>query len=66
MEFATGDVFVFCTDGVYENFDASDEEFGVELTAEICSPPHRARREDCRGDRDGVEGFRGDVPRAMI
>jgi sigma-B regulation protein RsbU (phosphoserine phosphatase) len=63
VEFAAGDVFVFCTDGVYETFNASDEEFGVERTAEIV----QARRSEpaakiVEAIVDGVEGFRGDAP----
>ena len=30
-----GDIFVFCTDGIYETFNASDDEFGTERVAEI-------------------------------
>ena len=43
VELAAGDVFVFCTDGVFEAFNASDEEFGAERAAEIVpGTPHRA------------------------
>ncbi len=63
MEFAAGDVFVFCTDGVYETFNASDEEFGAERIAEIV----QARRSEpaatiVEAIVDAVEGFRGDAP----
>ena len=63
VEIAAGDVFVFCTDGVYETFNASDEEFGVARTAEIV----QGRRGEpatriADAIMDGVEGFRGDAP----
>ena len=49
---AAGDVFVFCTDGVFEAFNAADEEFGVERgCGRSWSDAARARRDDRRRDR---------------
>ena len=63
VEFAPGDVFVFCTDGVYETFNGADEEFGVERTAEIVQA-HRTEpaAKIVEAIVDSVEGFRGDAP----
>ena len=41
LEIGAGDVFVFCTDGIYETFNAADEEFGAERVAEIGADPSR-------------------------
>ena len=65
LEIVVGDVFVFCTDGVYETFNASDEEFGVARVAEIV----QSHRSDpaagiVNAIVDGVEGFRGEAPQA--
>ncbi len=63
LEIAAGDAFVFCTDGVYETFNAAEEEFGVERTAEIVQA-HRTEPAATIVEAivDGVEGFRGDAP----
>lgn len=63
LEIAQGDVFVFCTDGIYETFNAAGDEFGTARTADIV----QARRsESAAAIADAVfeaaEAFRGDVP----
>jgi len=63
LELGAGDVFVFCTDGIYETFNGADEEFGAERVAEIVQT---MRREPAaaivQAIVDAVEGFRGDRP----
>ena len=63
LEIATGDVFVFCTDGIYETFNAAGEEFGTERVAETV----QARRGEsaqliAAAIFDAVDGFRGEAP----
>jgi phosphoserine phosphatase RsbU/P len=63
LELSPQDVYVFCTDGIYETFNANEEEFGIERVCEIV----QARRSlPARGIVtaivDAVEGFRGDRP----
>ena len=58
-------MFVFCTDGIYETFNAADDEFGTARVAEIV----QARRGETAAviaDAifEAVEGFRGDAPQA--
>ena len=65
LELGAGDIFVFCTDGIYETFNAADEEFGAERVAEIVQS---RRREPAaaivQAIVDAVEGFRGEAPQA--
>jgi sigma-B regulation protein RsbU (phosphoserine phosphatase) len=63
LEIAMGDVFVFCTDGIYETFNAAGEEFGTERVAETV----QARRGEsaqliAAAIFDAVDGFRGEAP----
>ncbi len=65
LELGAGDIFVFCTDGIYETFNAADDEFGAERVAEIV----QVRRSEpaaaiVQAIVDAVEGFRGEVPQA--
>ena len=62
IEIAQGDVFVFCTDGVYETFNAADEEFGTERVAEIVQS-HRSEPADAIASAivEAAEGFRADA-----
>jgi len=58
-----GDVFVFCTDGIYETFNAADDEFGADRVAEIV----QTRRAEpaaaiVQAIVDAVEGFRAEAP----
>ncbi len=65
LELAPHDVYVFCTDGVYETFNAQDEEFGVERVAEIVQT-YRSQpaRDIVRAIVDAADGFRGERPQA--
>jgi phosphoserine phosphatase RsbU/P len=63
VEIVNGDVFVFCTDGIYETFNAAGEEFGTERVAETV----QARRGESAqlitaAIFDAVDGFRGEAP----
>ena len=49
-EFDAGDVFVFCSDGISETFNAAGEEFG---SASVAADGARASREVGAGDRRG-------------
>ncbi len=63
LELSPGDVFVFCTDGIYETFNAAEEEFGADRVAEIVQT-HRSEpaASIVQSIVDAVEGFRGDAP----
>ncbi len=63
LEIATGDVFVFCTDGIYETFNAAEEEFGTERVAETVQT-HRGESAQLIAASifDAVDGFRGEAP----
>jgi sigma-B regulation protein RsbU (phosphoserine phosphatase) len=65
LEIAQGDVFVFCTDGIYETFDAGGDEFGTERVAAIVQA---SRGEPAAAIADAVfaaaEAFRGDGAQA--
>jgi phosphoserine phosphatase RsbU/P len=63
IEIVNGDVFVFCTDGIYETFNAAGAEFGTERVAETV----QARRGESAqlitaAIFDAVDGFRGEAP----
>jgi phosphoserine phosphatase RsbU/P len=63
FEIVNGDVFVFCTDGIYETFNAAGDEFGTERVAETV----QARRGEsaqliAAAIFDAVDGFRGEAP----
>jgi sigma-B regulation protein RsbU (phosphoserine phosphatase) len=63
VELSAGDIYVFCTDGVYETFNANEEEFGTERVAEILQTHRSATaKEIVLAIIDGVEGFRGERP----
>lgn len=63
LELGAGDIFVFCTDGIYETFNAADDEFGAERVAEIVQA-HRRKPASAivAAIIDAVEGFRGELP----
>ncbi len=63
LEIAIGDVFVFCTDGIYETFNAAEEEFGTERVAETVQT-HRGESAQLIAASifDAVDGFRGEAP----
>ena len=62
LDLAAGDVFVFCSDGIFEANDALGREFGVERLLEVIRV---ARREPARAIVDAiftaVQDFRGDA-----
>jgi phosphoserine phosphatase RsbU/P len=65
VEIGVGDVFVFCSDGVYETFNAGGEEFGAARVAETI----QARRDEpaqiiAGAIFDAADGFRGAEPQA--
>ncbi len=63
LELGAGDIFVFCTDGIYETFNAADEEFGADRVAEIVQTRRREPAADIvQAIVDAVEGFRGELP----
>jgi len=65
IEIAAGDIFVFCTDGIFETFNASDEEFGTARVAEIVQS-RRGSSAASIADAifEAVEGFRGEAAQA--
>lgn len=63
FELAPGDVYVFCTDGVFEAFDAMEQEFGASRLLSVI----REHRDGTAGELvDAIFGavreFRGDTP----
>ena len=58
-----GDVFVFCTDGIFETVNGENADFGI---GRVCDVIHAHRHEMARGIVDAVfeaaSGFRGDAP----
>ena len=65
FELTAGDMFVFCTDGVYEAFDPHDQEFGADRVIEIINALADAPAQQIV-DRifEDVDVFRADVPQA--
>jgi phosphoserine phosphatase RsbU/P len=63
FDLAVGDLFVFCTDGVFEANDALGREFGAERLLDVvrahCQKP---AREVVDAIFTAVQGFRGDTP----
>lgn len=63
LEFRPGDVFVFCTDGVFETTDARGREFGAERLVRVVQD---ARQQPAHEIVDRIFGavtaFRGDQP----
>jgi len=63
FELSTGDVFVFCTDGVFEANDALGREFGEERLLEVVNATYRqSAREVVDAIFAAVEEFRRDTP----
>ena len=63
LELTTGDVFVFCSDGIYEAFSPEGDEFGAARVCDIVQanrhqPARADRRRDLRG-RGGLQGRAG-------
>ena len=63
FDLSAGDVFVFCTDGVFEANDALGREFGAERLLEIVADVRsRPAREIVDTIFAAVQDFRGDTP----
>ena len=64
FELSPGDVFVFCTDGVFETFSPTGEEFGSDrLAALIAAHRDQSARRIVDAIFDAVEAFRGHASR---
>jgi sigma-B regulation protein RsbU (phosphoserine phosphatase) len=63
FELKKGDVFVFCSDGIFETFNADGAEFGARRLCEVVRR-HRDRpaREIVDAIFDEVAAFRGTAP----
>jgi sigma-B regulation protein RsbU (phosphoserine phosphatase) len=63
FDLSIGDVYVFCTDGVFETTDAQGRDFGAERLTEVVL---QARKRSARAIVDevlaAVTDFRGDRP----
>jgi sigma-B regulation protein RsbU (phosphoserine phosphatase) len=56
----TGDVFVFCTDGIFETFDASGHEFGADRLLDVVDRTHSLPARDIvSAIFTAVQDFRG-------
>lgn len=65
IDLTADDIYVFCTDGIYETFGPDDEEFGAQRVAEIVqSRRSLSARDIMQAIVDAVEGYRGDRPQA--
>ena len=63
FDLAAGDVFVFCSDGVYDANDASGNDFGTERLLQIVRDTHQQpAREIVNAIFSAVQDFRGDTP----
>jgi phosphoserine phosphatase RsbU/P len=63
FELAAGDLFVFCTDGVFEANDALGREFGAERLLKVVSDARtRTAREIVDAIFTAVQDFRADTP----
>jgi sigma-B regulation protein RsbU (phosphoserine phosphatase) len=63
FDLATDDLFVFCTDGVFEANDALGREFGAERLLEVVGATRRGgTREIVDAIFAAVHDFRGDTP----
>jgi sigma-B regulation protein RsbU (phosphoserine phosphatase) len=63
MTIQTGDVFVFCTDGIFETFDPAGREFGADRIIEVVDRTHeRPAREIVEAIFAAAHAFRGDGP----
>jgi phosphoserine phosphatase RsbU/P len=63
FDLRVGDLFVFCTDGVYDAMNAEGEDFGTARVIELVRDAHGlASREIVDRIFAAVEAFRGDQP----
>ena len=65
FELAAGDIFVFCTDGIYEAIDHDEQEFGAErVMAIIDALANEPAQKIVDGIFEDVTRFRADGPPA--
>jgi serine phosphatase RsbU (regulator of sigma subunit) len=65
VAFKPGDLYVFCTDGVFEAFDASGREFGAERLMQVVERYRTATaREIVDAISEAVRQFRGSAPQS--
>ncbi len=63
FDLAPGDLFVFCSDGVFEANDALGREFGAERLLQVVDAcANRPAREIVDAIFAAVQDFRGDTP----
>jgi sigma-B regulation protein RsbU (phosphoserine phosphatase) len=63
FDLRAGDIFVFCTDGVFEAMDADAEQFGAaRLARTIQMVRHESPRRIVNAVFEAVQAFRGDTP----
>jgi sigma-B regulation protein RsbU (phosphoserine phosphatase) len=63
FDLARGDLYVFCSDGVFEANDAIGDEFGAaRLTSAVAQSYHKPARELVDDIFTAVQEFRGDAP----
>jgi sigma-B regulation protein RsbU (phosphoserine phosphatase) len=59
----TGDVYVFCTDGIYETFNEAGEEFGAGRVIDVVTAYRdRPARDIVAAIFDAMSSFRGGAP----
>ena len=62
LPLSRGDVFVFCTDGVFDTFNENQDDFGVARVVSIVDAERgRSPREIIDAVVRGAEEFRGDA-----
>jgi sigma-B regulation protein RsbU (phosphoserine phosphatase) len=62
IELQTGDVFVFCSDGIFEAFNDEGEEFGAARVIDVVERTHASSAKDIVGAIFGaMQAFRGDA-----
>jgi sigma-B regulation protein RsbU (phosphoserine phosphatase) len=65
VPFTPGDLYVYCTDGVFEAFDASGREFGAERLLQVIERNRTASaRELVDAIAEAVRRFRGQAPQS--
>ncbi|MCA1585617.1 MAG: GAF domain-containing protein [Acidobacteria bacterium] len=63
FELVSGDIYVFCTDGIYETFNAAGEEFGATRVIEVVASQRDLPAKDIVAAIFGaMASFRGDAP----
>jgi sigma-B regulation protein RsbU (phosphoserine phosphatase) len=62
LDLQTGDVFVFCSDGIFEAFNEEGQEFGADRIIEAVERLHASSAKDIVGGIFGsMQAFRGDA-----